>query len=66
MSQAAEDSQKTTEEEAVDQSHFQLDEIVVTAAKVEEPVKKTPRNVTVITAEDIAEAPSNDEPGGRH
>jgi iron complex outermembrane receptor protein len=49
----------TTEEEAMDQSHFQLDEIVVTAAKVEEPVKKTPRNVTVITAEDIAEAPSN-------
>ncbi len=42
-----------------DQSRFELDEIVVTASKVEEPVAKIPRNVTVITAEDIAEAPSN-------
>ncbi|MBW2611238.1 MAG: TonB-dependent receptor [Deltaproteobacteria bacterium] len=41
------------------QSRFELDEIVVTASKVEEPVAKIPRNVTVITAEDIAEAPSN-------
>ena len=58
-SHAAEGGNTTTDEEAVDPSHFQLDEIVVTAGKVEEPVKKTPRNVTVITAEDIAEAPSN-------
>ena len=59
VSHAAEESQTTTEKAALDQSHFELDEIVVTAAKVEEPVKQTPRNVTVITAEDIAESPSN-------
>jgi len=59
VSHAAEGENSASNEKAVDPSHFQLDEIVVTAAKVEEPVKKTPRNVTVITAEDIAEAPSN-------
>jgi len=59
MSHAAEASQKASDEEDMDPSHFELDEIVVTAAKVEEPIKQTPRNVTVITAEDIAESPSN-------
>jgi len=58
-SHAAEDSQKAKNEANEDPSRFELDEIVVTAAKVEEPVVQTPRNVTVITAEDIAESPSN-------
>ena len=56
---AEEKNQAREEHEAVDPSHFELDEIVVTAAKVEEPIKQTPRNVTVITADDIAESPSN-------
>ena len=59
MPHAAEGDHNTTDDKAGDPSHFELDEIVVTAAKVEEPVKQTPRNVTVITAEDIAESPSN-------
>jgi iron complex outermembrane receptor protein len=58
-SHAEADSQKATDEATVDPSHFELDEIVVTAAKIAEPVKRTPRNVTVITADDIAESPSN-------
>jgi len=40
-------------------SRLELDEIVVTAARVEEPVMQVPRNVTVITSEDIEQAPSN-------
>lgn len=39
--------------------HFELGEIVVTAKKEEETVRAIARNVTVITAEDIAQAPSN-------
>jgi iron complex outermembrane receptor protein len=58
-SHAAEGADNTTDEERVDPSHFELDEIVVTTTKVEAPVKQTPRNVTVITAKDIAESPSN-------
>lgn len=58
-SHSAEGDSNTADEEAVNQSHFELDEIVITASKVEAPVKQTPRNVTVITAEDIAESPSN-------
>jgi iron complex outermembrane receptor protein len=37
---------------------FELDEIVVTASATEEPVKTVPRNVTVVTREDIEQAPS--------
>jgi outer membrane cobalamin receptor len=40
-------------------SRFELDEIVVTAAKTEAPVKSVPKNVTVITRKDIEQAPSN-------
>ena len=58
-SHAVEDSPKGMDEAAGDPSRFELDEIVVTAAKVAAPVQQTPRNVTVITAEDIAESPSN-------
>ncbi|MCG6909096.1 MAG: TonB-dependent receptor [Deltaproteobacteria bacterium] len=47
------------EEDADTQPKMELDEIVVTASKVAAPVEKIPRNVTVITAEDIEEAPSD-------
>jgi len=39
-------------------SRFELDEIVVTASATEEPIKTVPRNVTVVTREDIEQAPS--------
>jgi outer membrane receptor protein involved in Fe transport len=42
-----------------DLPRFELEEIVVTAAKTEAPVKSVPKNVTVITREDIEQAPSN-------
>jgi iron complex outermembrane receptor protein len=51
-------------EENVDQeteespSRFELDEIVVTASATEEPIKTVPRNITVVTREDIEQAPS--------
>jgi iron complex outermembrane receptor protein len=38
---------------------FELDEIVVTATRAEEPITDIPRNVTVITSSDIEQAPSN-------
>jgi iron complex outermembrane recepter protein len=37
---------------------FELDEIVVTASATEEPLKTVPRNITVVTREDIEQAPS--------
>lgn len=37
---------------------FELDEIVVTASAMEEPIHTVPRNVTVVTREDIQQAPS--------
>ena len=38
---------------------FAMEEVVVTASRLEEEVRETPRNVTVITAADIARATSN-------
>ncbi|MDY6951824.1 MAG: TonB-dependent receptor [Thermodesulfobacteriota bacterium] len=38
---------------------FELEEVVVTSTPAEEPIRSIPRNVTVITSEDIAQAPSN-------
>jgi len=38
---------------------FELDELVVTATRIEEPIQDIPRNVTVITRQDIEQAPSN-------
>ncbi|OEU82957.1 MAG: hypothetical protein BA865_01385 [Desulfobacterales bacterium S5133MH4] len=38
---------------------FELEEIVVTATRIEEPIKNIPRNVTVIRSKDIEQAPSN-------
>ena len=37
---------------------FELDEIVVTASAMEEPLNTVPRNITVVTREDIEQAPS--------
>ena len=42
-----------------DAPRFELNEIVVTASKIEEPIRRIPKNVTVITKEDIQQAPSN-------
>lgn len=46
-------------EERSNQPRFELEEIVVTATRIDEPVKNIPRNVTIITSEDIEQAPSN-------
>ena len=40
-------------------ARFQMDEVVVTATREEDVVRRIPRNVSVITSEDIAQAPSN-------
>jgi len=40
------------------QPRLELDEIVVTANKIDEPLNQVPRNITVITSEDIEQAPS--------
>ncbi len=39
-------------------SRFELDEIVVTASAMEEPLNTVPRNISVVTREDIEQAPS--------
>lgn len=46
-------------EEATAMPRFELDEIVVTASRIEESIKNVPRNVTVISSGDIEQAPSN-------
>jgi outer membrane receptor protein involved in Fe transport len=46
-------------EEGRNEARFELEEIVVTATRIEKQVKNIPRNVTVITSEDIEQAPSN-------
>jgi len=50
-------AREETEDAAI--PRFELDEIVVTATRVEEPITDIPRNVTVITSGDIEQAPSN-------
>lgn len=42
-----------------EQPRFELDEVVVTATRIEESVRNIPRNVTVITSDDIEQAPGN-------
>ena len=56
-------AQETQEEGTVSEkgeapSRFELDEIVVTASAMEEPLYTVPRNITVVTREDIEQAPS--------
>ena len=51
--------EESTDQETVqDTPRFELDEIVVTASATEEPIKTVPRNITVVTREDIEQAPS--------
>jgi outer membrane receptor protein involved in Fe transport len=40
-------------------SRFEMEEVVVTATGLEDEVRKVARNVTIVTAEDIAQSPSN-------
>ena len=40
-------------------ARFELEEIVISAAPIEERIQNIPKNVTVITSDDIAQAPSN-------
>jgi TonB-dependent siderophore receptor len=40
-------------------SRFEMEEVVVTATMIEEPIREIPKNVTVITREDIEQASSN-------
>ncbi|MBW1722827.1 MAG: TonB-dependent receptor plug domain-containing protein, partial [Deltaproteobacteria bacterium] len=59
---AEEETPDPKEVQAVDphlRPRFELEEVIVTAAGFEEEIKKIPKNVTVITEEDIAQAPSN-------
>ncbi len=42
-----------------ERSRFELEEVVVTGTRVEDSVRDVARNVTVITAEDIEQAPSS-------
>ncbi|MGD8702853.1 MAG: TonB-dependent receptor plug domain-containing protein, partial [Desulfosarcina sp.] len=38
---------------------YEMEAVVVTASRIEEEIREVPRNVTVITAEDIEQATSN-------
>ncbi len=40
-------------------TRFEMQAVVVTATRLKDEIRNVPRNVTVITAEDIAQAPSN-------
>ena len=48
-----------TDEDTKEHPRFELDEIVVTATREEDEIRKIPKNVTVITSEDIEQASSN-------
>ena len=54
--------EETKQQNSVDESAklcFELDEIVVTATKDKQEIRDIPKNVTVITSKDIAQATSN-------
>jgi TonB-dependent siderophore receptor len=55
----AEDLTVADDAEKSDRVRFELEEVVVTGTRIEDPVKEVPRNITVITKEDIDQAPSN-------
>lgn len=57
LSHAQEEPGDTQKDKA--KSRFQMEEVVVTATGLEDEVREVARNVTVITAEDIAQSPSN-------
>ena len=52
-------SEEQKKDELKDTPRFEMEEVVVTASRQEEKISKTARNVTVITADDIAQATSN-------
>lgn len=58
MTSYAQESTRDKEEDTA-KSRFQMEEVVVTATGLEDEVRNVARNVTVITAEDIAQSPSN-------
>lgn len=45
--------------EDTDPSRFQMEEVVVTATRLEDEIRNVPQHVTVITAKDIAQSPDN-------
>ena len=47
------------QQEMEGKARFELEEVVVSAAPIEERLQNIPRNVTVITSDDIEQAPSN-------
>ena len=53
------DAQSSDSTEKKEYGHFELDEMVVTANRSEDPVFRIARNVSVITSEDIQQATSN-------
>jgi outer membrane receptor protein involved in Fe transport len=57
LSYAQETTRNTEKDKA--KSRFQMEEVVVTATGLEDEVREVARNVTVITAEEIAQSPSN-------
>jgi len=58
--QAQEGTEQAWEDETTDPAdRFELEGIVVTASRTEEPVMEISKNVTVITEKDIEQAPSN-------
>jgi outer membrane cobalamin receptor len=53
------DAQSSDSTKKKEYGHFELDEMVVTANRSEDPVFRIARNVSVITSEDIQQATSN-------
>ncbi|HDM77154.1 MAG TPA: hypothetical protein ENG51_11915, partial [Deltaproteobacteria bacterium] len=53
------DTQEKAETSSEEYPLFKMDEMVITATREPDIIKKVPKNVSVITAEDIAMAPSN-------
>mgnify|MGYP001820578534 FL=1 len=56
--QEAQEEENTVSDTGESPPRFELDEIVVTASAMEEPLNAVPRNMTVVTREDIEQAPS--------
>ena len=53
------DKEDDAETETGEIGHFEMDEVVVTATRQADQIRNIPKNVTVITSDDIAQAPSN-------
>ena len=52
-------SENQDQETHLKRPRLELEEVVVTATRQDERIRRIPKNVTVITAEDIEQAPSN-------